>query len=463
MKKSEGSTTGTISSKWRNVFVLILLIMLCYLIFLLYRVVTRRDVSSYQVISGSLALNNSYRGLVLRHEDIYTSASSGYITYFAREGEHVGVGDLLFAVDQTGDSLKSREEKAGENMLTDSELSGLRTQIANFATGFKPSVFYDSYDFSYDINGSLLKLANENVLNILSGINGAYASDLVGLIYANRPGYIVYSTDGYETLTDQGLTEESFVEDTYEKTQLSADALLDSGAPVFKLITDEDWEIVVPMERKRAEDMIGNGNVKVRILKTQQDIYASPEVISHDNETSYLVLHFNNSVVNYYSDRFLDIEFTDSNEKGLKIPLSSIVHKQFFLIPKEYAVDKGENNTYVFLRKTFLEDGTVSSERMNIDVYSEDDENYFVDDTQLRIGDYLMKNGNQQEFPVSKRGELTGVYNINKGYADFRQIAILYQNDEYAIVRSNTVYGLNEYDYIALDASTLTDDAFVFE
>ena len=53
--------------------------------------------------------------------------------------------------------------------------------------------------------------------------------------------------------------------------------------------------------------------------------------------------------------------------------------------------------------------------------------------------------------------------NINKGYADFRQIVILYQNEEYAIVKSNTTYGLNEYDYIALNANELTDDEFIFE
>ena len=55
------------------------------------------------------------------------------------------------------------------------------------------------------------------------------------------------------------------------------------------------------------------------------------------------------------------------------------------------------------------------------------------------------------------------VYNINKGYADFKEIIILYQNDEYSIVESNTRYGLNCYDYIALDASTVVDNQFIYE
>ena len=42
-------------------------------------------------------------------------------------------------------------------------------------------------------------------------------------------------------------------------------------------------------------------------------------------------------------------------------------------------------------------------------------------------------------------------------------IPILYENDEYAIVKSNTVYGLNVYDYIVLDASTVNDNEFIYE
>ena len=59
---------------------------------------------------------------------------------------------------------------------------------------------------------------------------------------------------------------------------------------------------------------------------------------------------------------------------------------------------------------------------------------------------------------MSRRATLVGVYNMNKGYADFKQINILYQNDEYAIVKSNTRYGLSVYDYIVLNAGSVKDN-----
>ena len=62
---------------------------------------------------------------------------------------------------------------------------------------------------------------------------------------------------------------------------------------------------------------------------------------------------------------------------------------------------------------------------------------------------------------VSKRATLIGVYNINKGYADFKQITILDQNDEYAIVEPNMKYGLSVYDYIVLNAESVKDDQLI--
>ena len=79
----------------------------------------------------------------------------------------------------------------------------------------------------------------------------------------------------------------------------------------------------------------------------------------------------------------------------------------------------------------------------------------------LASGENLYKPDSEETFTVSKRATLIGVYNMNKGYADFKQITILYENDEYAIVKPNTKYGLNVYDYIVLNAESVRDDQFI--
>ena len=163
------------------------------------------------------------------------------------------------------------------------------------------------------------------------------------------------------------------------------------------------------------------------------------------------------------SDRFLDIELIVEDEVGLKIPVSSIVEKEFFLIPEDYVIPGGNNGGDSIIRQRYQEDGTISSEVIEISVYNYDSETkeYYVDSSFLDVGNNLYKLDSQESFTVSKRATLIGVYNMNKGYADFKQISILYQNEEYAIVKPNTKYGLSVYDYIVLDADSVRDDQFI--
>ena len=79
----------------------------------------------------------------------------------------------------------------------------------------------------------------------------------------------------------------------------------------------------------------------------------------------------------------------------------------------------------------------------------------------LNTGDILHQLDSQNTEVVRERATLIGVYNINKGYADFREISILYQNEEYAIVKSDTEYGLKVYDYIVLNADSVNDQQFI--
>ena len=57
---------------------------------------------------------------------------------------------------------------------------------------------------------------------------------------------------------------------------------------------------------------------------------------------------------------------------------------------------------------------------------------------------------------------MSGVYNINKGYAVFRVIDKLTENGEYIIAKPNSAYGLSVYDRIVLDASSVVDGQLVY-
>ena len=161
-------------------------------------------------------------------------------------------------------------------------------------------------------------------------------------------------------------------------------------------------------------------------------------MLTNADGNSYLRLDFNNSMITFINDRFLDIELIVEDETGLKIPLSSIVQKDFFLIPEDFVIPGGRNGVDCIMSQCYLEDGTISSERLDVEVYnfSSETKEYYLDSSILNAGDILYKLDGQETYIVSKRATLIGVYNMNKGYADFKHVNILYKNDEYAIVKS---------------------------
>ena len=77
---------------------------------------------------------------------------------------------------------------------------------------------------------------------------------------------------------------------------------------------------------------------------------------------------------------------------------------------------------------------------------------YYIDDETVSAGDVVVKNNSSGTYTIgSDVDKFTGVYNINKGYAVFKQIDILAQNNKYTIVDTGTSYGVALYDHIALD------------
>ena len=57
--------------------------------------------------------------------------------------------------------------------------------------------------------------------------------------------------------------------------------------------------------------------------------------------------------------------------------------------------------------------------------------------------------------------EINGVFCVNQGVADFRYIDILYQDDEYTIVKADVSYSIAWYDRIVLNQSMVTENQII--
>jgi hypothetical protein len=434
-----------------------------YIIVMVFFYVTSSHIAGYEVKSGSLAVNNTYRGVVLRKEIVYKTKNSGYINYYAREGERVAKGALVYTVDESGKlSEMINSNLASGESLSDKDMSELKTQIINYHNNYSDKDFDSVYDFKFMVQGTVLKLSNQNVLSSLNDLANSSIKDFINFNYSEDSGIVIYSTDGLESLKDSDITEDTFLEENHAKTQLQSNSLIDDNDAAYKMITDEKWSVIIPVDKERALEIKDKGYLQVRFLKTGDQSWGAVTVFEKDGK-QYAKLTFTNSMITFASDRYLDIELLLDTEVGLKIPNSAIVEKEFYLIPKDYITKGGDSADDGFMRETYLEDGTVSTEFINADIYYSTDDDYYVDTSVFRIGDYIIMPDSGDKFPISKKGSLIGVYNINKGYADFSQITILYQNKEYSVVKSNTDYGLNVYDHIVLDGNSVNADDFIFQ
>lgn len=450
-----------------NIGMIIFGFIFVYLVICVVMYFRSSPIVGYEVKSGSLSVNNTYRGIALREEEVVPTVNAGYINYYAREGERVAVGNLVYSVDETGrlkDYLGGAEP--GENSLSEADLDSLRTDMIHFVNDFSKEQYYKTYDFKYSMEGNVLKLANNSLLQNIQSLS-TEETGLVKLCYAGNTGIVVYSVDGYENKTPSEIRTADFENENYEKIQLLNNNLVAEGDSAYKICKSEEWSVVIKADGEKAKELEEAEYVKVRFLKNQNESWGKVTLLGAADETEgdvFVQLGFTNSMITFCTERFLDVELITEEDSGLKIPNSSIVQKDFFLVPEDFVM-KGDNgvDSNGVLREVYLEDGSKDKEFVETTIYRLENGEYYLDDAQLRIGDVLTKTDSVQTYTVSKRGNLIGVYNINKGYADFKQINILYQNEEYSIVESDTDYGLKVYDYIVLDAASVEEDDFVYE
>lgn len=446
-----------------NIGLIIFAVIFVYIIICVFMYFTSNHIVGYEVKSGYLSSNNTYKGIALRDEEIITATNAGYINYYAREGARVGVGNLVYTVDQSGrlsEHLKTLN--SGENSLSEKDLINLRSELSSFSHQFEKENFSDLYDFKYNMKGTVLKLVNSSILESLDEISSS-GTELVNYCVAPQTGIVVYSVDGMENLTLEQMNSALFDTKNYEKTQLLINDLIASGDIVYKLSTKEDWSIVVQTDKETAEKWVEAEYLNIKFLKNQSTSWGKTSSYTNEAGETFVQFTFTNSMIAFCTDRYIDIEVITEEESGLKIPNSSIVEKEFFIVPREYVTKGGNSNSYGILKETYTEDGTSSTEFIETSIYHETETDYYISDDILRIGDNIIKPESSDKYTLSKRGSLIGVYNINKGYADFKQINILYQNEEYSIVRSNTQYGLSVYDYIVLDAETVNENELIYE
>lgn len=448
-------------------------IILGYVIISAY--ISSKDVTitGYQVKSGVLSDNRLYTGIALRHENIVHSDNSGYINYLIREGERVGYNNLVYCIDETGkvSDIISKDPTAG-NSLNENDLDEIKQDIIQFSRNFDEKQFQDAGVFSSRIQKRINQMENQQILSSVSDLKNKHINDIIDFCRADASGVVVFSYDGYENFIASDLTVDDFKNIDSKKTKyILNDDLITSGDFVYKYIDEENWSIVICVPNEDVPRIEVLDYVKVNFRKDNVYSWGKVKIVNRYDDHTLIELSFTNSMVSYAKERFIDIELVLEEDAGLKIPVSSIVDKEFYLVDSDYVYKDNSTDTYYVLRREVGDVGYYAK-KVTVNVLKEDKEEkaFFVDKADLTHGDVLYKMDASLGYDMDsvcmvgnhRTGFLPGVYSINKGYADFKRIEIKYRDSEYAIVANYAAFGLREYDFIALDASLVNDKDFVY-
>lgn len=441
-----------------NLAFFILLLIIAYLAVLGWNYLTKEHISIYEVNTTQISDDPPLYGFILRSEEVVTADTGGHVNYYNPEGSRVGAGKIVYTIDQHGE-ISEMLEKLQNDTKDRESLSAVREVIASFQNSFTYSDYTYVRNFTSSIESILFEQSRENLFKLLNqqlkdrGMGKDYIRGL-----SNKSGIIVYSLDGYEGMQQKNITPELF--DQYasvSRNYLQKKEKIAAGEPVYKLITSNDWALVIKLDDTYYEELYDQKYVRVTIDKDNLEFNAEVNLFDQ-NGTHFAKLSTSRYMEHYINDRFLKIGLNLKSAAGLKIPNSSILDKEFYVLSENSVTNN--KGTKGVVKQVIGGDGKPSHVFVPISESIYINGSYYVDSADITGGDILMTQTGETEI-VSSKQALQGVYCVNEGYCEFRPIEIRYQNKEYSIVSDDTNGGLMAYDHIVVDPSNLDGDDFI--
>ena len=269
--------------------------------------------------------------------------------------------------------------------MTSDQQNTLGVLVQLFTDGFSDESFSDVYSFKDSVQNSI---SNISAASKASNLNQVVALGNGTVVFqAEDDGIVVYNMDGYEKLKVQDVEPDMFTKTEYTVKEFYNNMKISAGDPFYKLITSEDWTLVVPISKNTASELREKTSVRVRFKKDNQTLIAGLKIEKKDKQ-NIAYLSFSSSMIRYADERFLLIDIIIEDETGLKIPKSAVVEKEFFVVPEEYLTRGGNSNDRGVLRKT--EKGT---EFVPLSVYYTDAGSAYLPNRRLSARGYHFEAG----------------------------------------------------------------------
>jgi hypothetical protein len=404
------------------------------------------------------------KGIAIREETIVSSKSGGYINYYTPDLSKIYSGEIVYSLDTTGKIKEYISEEIEENKTaSDRTVSSLKQVISDFHENYDYSKFEDVYSLKQKLDNIVLSSNGQYIEQTLDKIQEKYGKNAYQICKSSEGGVISYTYDNFEKTKAKDVTASDFEQNRYEKLHLSSNSEIEAKDAVYRIVTSENWQLVVSLSEEQYEQLKGRDSVDVTFL--QDDISTTAALsVEKKKKHYYGYLTLSKYMIRYINDRYLDLLISLESDDGYKIPKSSVVEKEFYQVPVRYLTQGGNSTSNCVLAKS-KKDKTPTIQNYSIYKYEEDkDEYFYLSATDVDKGTVLFssEDSDAEQYSLEKTVKKKGVYSINQGYAKFRAIEELSSDDEYLLISTETVRGVSLYDHIIYDASEINENEVIY-
>lgn len=462
-----------------NIGLIIFILIFVYMAFSVSTYLRKDKIKFYEVIEGSIVEDTNYTGIILREEKIKTADRTGDINYYVREGKRASVGTRIYSMDETGSMAAFLTDNPDYDVTLSSEnLADLKKQLSAFSVAYNDENFSAVSNAKYALDAAVLEYVNFNALNNLDSMMQKTGVNFQQ-IRADQAGVVSYAIDSFKATAAsdsnasyptgiQDISQVSaamFDKNNYSRKITQSGMRIEQGTPVYKMITSDLWSVVFPLTTEETAKYSDKDKLTVTFKGTNITTEGAFSMFTGSDGKTYGHLNFDKYMVQFVTDRYVDFEIISQKVEGLKIPVSAVTEKNFYLVPLEYMTQGGDSTETGFMKETYSQAGTAAV-FIPVTIYYSTNEYYYInmgEDSPLKAGDYVVKPNSTDRYQIGASAPLQGVYNINKGYAVFKQIKVLSSSNDYYTVERSMNYGLSVYDHIILDVDSVQEGQLIYQ
>lgn len=442
------------------------IVFIAFTVYILINIViyfNHSHLSIYEVQMLPMASDTKAEAVIVRNETPVKTGIAGYVNYYMRSGTRVSKGETVYSIDESRQIYNLIAGTDDSYTLSEDDIEQIKNCIANFQNHYDNADFSQVYSLKDELTTTVNSISDTYLLEHLNQIlvDKSYEGSLT-VHKAEAPGLISYFSDTLDGLTADRVNLDTFNKTGYKSTNLFDANLKEQGSTIYKLLSDETWDLVLNLTEEQYNKLSGQTTISYTIEEDNLQL-TSPVIFSHIGEGYFARITLNQYMVRYLNRRFLTVALDIEHETGLKIPKTALVEKEFYIVPKEYFVRGGDSDKIgICILKQDEETKKKYYDFLPVEIYYEDSTYNYIDLKTVTYGTFIYNEKTQEQFQMSLSRPLTGVYCVNKGFAQFRRVEMVQEGKEFCVVKSGMPFSIAEHDHIAKDSSTIDEAQTIY-